>query len=145
MDTALFYPSRLNLSPQEALKMTEQVVEHAAIHGGCVTVNWHDRSIAPERLWTATYTRLIERLKQNGAWFATASQAVEWTRTRRAVSFEMTEDGRIRATLPSTSDATLPGLTLREHVGACGDFVDTVLTVGNDFVFTSESHSPAIG
>lgn len=144
MDTALFYPSRLNLSPREALKTINQVIDHAVVHGGCVTVNWHDRSIAPERLWTATYTRLIEGLKQNGAWFATASQAVEWARTRRAVSFEMTQDGHVRAMLPSASNARLPGLTLRKYVGACGEFVDTVLTLGNDFVLKSELHSPAI-
>jgi hypothetical protein len=144
MDTALFYPTRLNLSPREALNTINQVIDHAVVHGGCVTVNWHDRSIAPERLWTATYTRLIEGLKQYGAWFATASQAVEWARTRRAVSFEMTQDGRVRAMLPRTSDARLPGLTLRKYAGACGEFVDMALTLGDDFVLTSELHSPAI-
>lgn len=145
MDTALFYPSRLNLAPREALETINQIIDHAAVHGGCVTVNWHDRSIAPERLWTAVYERLIEGLKQNGAWFATASQAVDWARTRRAVGFEMMDDGRVRTMLPNTSDATLPGLTLRKYAGANGAFVDTVLRPGADLVLTLGSQPATVG
>src|SRR5262249_33701598 len=55
MDTALFYPSHLHLSPKNATSTINQIIANAVQHGGCVTVNWHDRSIAPERLWTGTY------------------------------------------------------------------------------------------
>jgi hypothetical protein len=143
MDTALFYPSRLHAGPREALKVTNAIIEHAAGHGGCVTVNWHDRSIAPERLWTATYEELIERLKHNGAWFATASRAIAWARSRRSVTFEMTEDG-IRTTVPDTSDPTLPRLTLRKYTGPTGAFSDAVLTPGEELVLNLNTCSPAI-
>ncbi len=51
MDTALFYPSYLGLSPQEARALLGRMVDNAVHFGGCLTINWHDRSLAPERLW----------------------------------------------------------------------------------------------
>jgi hypothetical protein len=115
MDTALFYPSRLHLSPKDAETRISQIIENAVQQGGCVTVNWHDRSIAPERLWTSTYVRVVKTLRAKGAWFATASQATAWFRMRRSVTFEMNSDGSVRITLPAGSDAGLPGLTLRKY------------------------------
>src|SRR3989441_13235624 len=55
MDTALFFPSHLNLSAKEAGKLVHAIIENAPQFGGVVTVNWHDRSIAPERLWDRFY------------------------------------------------------------------------------------------
>src|SRR5205823_13601053 len=80
MDTALFYPSYLNLTSEEASAHVGMIVEHAAQSGGCVTVNWHDRSIAPERLWGDFYSHTVEQLRSRGAWFATAGEAVAWFR-----------------------------------------------------------------
>ena len=87
MDTALFYPSHLNLSEAEAARRVRAIVEHAMQSGGCVTVNWHDRSIAPERLWGGFYTELMAELQRKGAWFATAEQAIAWFRRRRSAEF----------------------------------------------------------
>lgn len=83
MDTALFYPSHLNLRPAEAWQRVEAVVAQAARFGGCVTVNWHDRSLAPERLWGGFWRDLVEYLEAQGAWVTTAGQAVDWFRQRR--------------------------------------------------------------
>ena len=47
MDTALFYPSYRNLSPQQARMQLRQMVDNAVHFGGTLTINWHDRSIAP--------------------------------------------------------------------------------------------------
>ncbi|MCC6367107.1 MAG: hypothetical protein IT165_26615 [Bryobacterales bacterium] len=88
MDTALFYPAYLNLSPQDARKRIGTILDNAVQFGGCVTVNWHDRSIAPERLWGAFYRQLIQELLDRGAWFATAAQTVSWFRARRSVTFQ---------------------------------------------------------
>ena len=91
MDTSLFYPGRMHLTAVEAKERVDAIVANAVEFGGTVTVNWHDRSIAPERLWGDFYVDLIEDLKNRGAWFATASQAVAWFRKRRAASFENAE------------------------------------------------------
>ncbi len=87
MDTALFYPNHLNLSVEGAKKLIDVVIDNAARYGGCLTVNWHDRSTAPERLWTQSYRGLLEDLKTRGAWFATVGQAVAWFRKRRSAGF----------------------------------------------------------
>lgn len=88
MDTALFYPSHLGLSSKDGVKLLSQLLDEADQFGGCFTVNWHDRSLAPERNWANCYWELIEQLKQRKVWFATAQQATDWFRKRRSVSFE---------------------------------------------------------
>ena len=112
MDTALFYPAYLHLSPKDAEVRINRVIDTAVQYGGCVTVNWHDRSIAPERLWTETYVNLVNELSQKGAWFATAAQAVAWFRMRRSVMFDTDAHGAVRIIL-SGRDESLRELTLR--------------------------------
>jgi hypothetical protein len=117
MDTALFYPSYLNLSPAQAAEKIGPLVEFAARSGGAFVVNWHDRSIAPERLWDGSYTELISACKESGAWFATAGQAVEWFRQRREVTFEGHAQGtKIRTA--TSGGKNLPGLRVRVHTSA---------------------------
>jgi hypothetical protein len=127
MDTALFYPSHLHLSPEDAQSRINDIIENAVRLGGCVTVNWHDRSIAPERLWTGTYVTLVKELRDKGAWFATASQATAWFRMRRSATFAMNSDGGLRTTLPASSDGRLPALTLRKYRGTSGEPIDVAL------------------
>ncbi len=114
MDTAMFYPDYLNLSPNDARALLSEVVENAARYGGCLTINWHDRSLAPERQWSAPYRELIQNLRLRGAWFATASQATSWFRKRRSVGFMA--DGSVRESVPLTErNDHVPGLRLRAH------------------------------
>ena len=117
MDTALFFPGHLNLSAAQARKRVDRIIDNAALFGGCVTVNWHDRSIAPERLWGDFYIGLIEKLKGEGAWFPTAAQAVSWFRKRRSVVFEnvVTQAGILRVTLAVDVTRDLPDLELRVY------------------------------
>lgn len=117
MDTALFYLSYLGLSPQEASERLGQIVDHTVQYGGCVTINWHDRSLAPERLWGDCYRRLIADLKTRGAWFTTAGEAVAWFRKRRSMVFEgdAAEPGGVRARVASRHNDSIPGLLLRVH------------------------------
>jgi hypothetical protein len=116
MDTALFYPAHLGLSTQEAMVVIDRLINNAARFGGCLTVNWHDRSMFPERLWGKCYCGLIEDLKTRGAWFATAGQAVRWFRKRRAAVFEADpiEPDGLRAKVPSSWD-DLPPLQVRTY------------------------------
>jgi len=117
MDTALFFPSHLNLGAIEAGKLVSAVIENAHRFGGVVTVNWHDRSIAPERLWDRFYVDLVDELRSRGPWFATARQAVSWFRRRRSVVFERSGQDRevIRAKVCLDSDDEVPALRLRLH------------------------------
>jgi len=117
MDTALFYPSHLHLSRTNASMKVRTIIDSASRHGGCVTVNWHDRSIAPERLWTDTYVALIEEMGKRGAWFATASQATSWFRRRRSIWFERAANGTMEVILPPCGDEDLPPLVARTHNG----------------------------
>jgi len=112
MDTALFYPSYLNLSDKQAESVIEPLLDNAVRFGGVLTVNWHDRSLAPERLWGEFYQKLIRQMQKRNAWFATAAQAVAWFRKRRAAQFEMTPAGTVKVTLPADSDEKLPALRI---------------------------------
>lgn len=95
MDTALFYPRRLDLARDEALDECRPILAHARRTGGTVVVNWHDRSLAPERLWGRAYNELLDEFERSAPWFATATEAVEWFRWRRSVTFTCEPDGAI--------------------------------------------------
>lgn len=112
MDTALFFPDRMHLSRREALDRVLGIIAHALEFGGVVTVNWHDRSIGPERCWDAFYVDLVQELKNHGAWVATASQTVAWFRKRRAA---VLESGRLQASGNGELDDCLPALQLLHH------------------------------
>jgi peptidoglycan/xylan/chitin deacetylase (PgdA/CDA1 family) len=128
MDTALFYPSYLNLSPKQAEKIVGELIQNSVQFGGVLTINWHDRSIAPERLWDDFYIKLLENLKAEGAWFPTASQAVAWFKKRRAATFEKI-DGAVKIKLPARGGENLPELRLRIFKSAetAGKFTDAIL------------------
>lgn len=117
MDTALFYPAYLDLSAADAGALLGRMADNAVQFGGCLTINWHDRSIAPERLWDESYRELLRDLRRRDAWFATAGQVVSWFRKRRSAVFEMdpTEPGSVRARLTVAPGDNLPALRLRIH------------------------------
>lgn len=117
MDTAMFYPSYMNLSTGEAEAVVRALVQNATRYGGVLTVNWHDRSIAPERLWGDIYVRVLDDLKREGAWFSTAAQAVSWFRKRRSASIEgiMDENGVFKIKASVAPDKSSPGLRIRVH------------------------------
>ncbi|MGH7941984.1 MAG: hypothetical protein ACREE6_00935 [Limisphaerales bacterium] len=114
MDTALFYPNYLNLTPERAHEAIRPLIENAMHFGGALTVNWHDRSIAPERLWDGPYQELLEQLRARGACFLTAGRAVSWFRKRRAAVFERTSD-TIKVRIPADGRPRLPGLRVRTY------------------------------
>ena len=127
MDTALFFPGYLHLSAAEARKRVGQIVDNAVQFGGSLTVNWHDRSIAPERLWGDFYVDLVTDLKARGAWLTTAGHAVAWFRKRRAAVFENVswETGALHVKMAVGTGDDLPGLQLRVHDGLeqCQNFL----------------------
>ena len=84
-DTALFYPDRMGLDESEAFEYVSRVIDDAVAHGGVITINWHHRSIAPERLWDGFYLRILDELKRRGGCFVCASDAINWFQVRRGV------------------------------------------------------------
>ena len=117
MDTALFFPELQNLNEGDAWEVIGRFINNMSRFGGALTINWHDRSIAPERLWDRFYLKLLRELKGRGVWFATAEQAVSWFRKRRLAAVEATlvKDGRIRIKASVPPDSKLPGLRVRMH------------------------------
>ena len=129
MDTALFYPSHMNLSDEQAEAAMRPLIENAMRFGGVLTVNWHDRSLAPERLWVAPYRNLLEDLKSRGVWFATAREAVSWFKKRRSTRIDdIAYNGNtVRARVSiNNDDNSLPALNLRVHTPGRRDraFID---------------------
>jgi peptidoglycan/xylan/chitin deacetylase (PgdA/CDA1 family) len=114
MDTALLFPAHMNLSQSQAKEKIDALIANAKRFGGVLTINWHDRSIAPERLWHRLYSELLVELKRSGAWFATGSEAVAWFNKRRAFTFEQTKSSAATLSMDQSSDP-LPGLTITEH------------------------------
>jgi hypothetical protein len=115
MDTALFYPAYLNLTETEAWEFLTPFFDNAMRFGGAFTVNWHDRSIAPERLWGDFYVRMLNELSARGAWFCTAGQAVSWFRKRRSAVFETISDigDELHVRVRAEEADSLPRLRLR--------------------------------
>jgi hypothetical protein len=116
MDSALLFPDRMNLSTDQASALCRTIVENAVGLGGTLVVNWHDRSLAPERLWNRCYQSVLSDIKSSGrAWYATASQAVDWYRWRRSIQF--TRRGHSLAVSMSASrrDPSLPAAVLRTY------------------------------
>jgi hypothetical protein len=107
-DTAMFYPSRMNLSETRALDSCKQLLKIAKAFGGVVTVNWHTRSLSPERLWGGFYEALLNEMRRFRVWFGTAQEIVMWFRNRRAVCFEQVqfaENGlRLKLTGPARDE-----------------------------------------
>ena len=118
MDTALFYPSYMNLSDEQAGAAMLPLVENTTRFGGVLTINWHDRSLGPERLWGDTYVTLLGDLRARTPWFATAAQAISWFRKRRSAVIEsvILEGDSVRVKISVDEDkSNLPGLRLRVH------------------------------
>ena len=88
MDTALFYPDRMNLNFREGLMAIMRLTRNIRDLGGVMTVNWHHRSIAPERLWGCVYRDALFYFRSEGGKFATAGNVVKWFRKRRSIVFD---------------------------------------------------------
>lgn len=129
-DTALFYPDRMNLSEAKAMDCCRHLIRQVVRFGGVLTVNWHTRSLSPERLWGDFYKRFLKEMQEFRVWFATAAQAVNWFRTRRALRFEQvqfSEDGLQFGLQLKTAAPVLdsqPAFVLRVYQPSTPGFVD---------------------
>jgi hypothetical protein len=116
-DTALFYPRRLGLTDAQAWKLCEAMLDEAARSGGVLTVSWHERSLAPERLWGTFYVQLLQQLRARGAWFGSGHQVVQWFRARRCLRWQACEfsGSTLRLSLDYQAAVMEPHMVLRVH------------------------------
>jgi len=100
-DSALFYSDRMMLSENDALKACRDLITSAYQFGGVLTINWHTRSLSPERLWGDFYASLLHEIQAYRVHFGTARETVDWFRQRRALKFNHVEftDECVRVTL----------------------------------------------
>jgi hypothetical protein len=77
----------MNLSEPEAFSLCRKVIADFVRFGGVFTVNWHDRSLAPERNWDQFYDALLNELRHEDPWFTQAQTAVKWFQQRRTIEF----------------------------------------------------------
>ncbi|PYK23898.1 MAG: hypothetical protein DME59_15520 [Verrucomicrobia bacterium] len=139
MDTALFYPSYMNLSENQAAAAMLPLIENAVRFGGVLAVNWHDRSLGPERLWDDAYRKLLNQISSKAAWFATASEAVSWFKMRRLARIEnvVREGDIVRARVSvSERDPNLPAMTLRLHCSS-SKYIDVCITDATEVQFSA--------
>lgn len=114
-DSAMFYADRMMLSEDEAMRGCQEVMDCLAASGGALTINWHTRSLSPERLWGEFYTQLLERAGKRRVWFGRAQDVVGWFGSRRALRFEAVQfdEHGVRVELSSSSAPPTPSLGLR--------------------------------
>jgi hypothetical protein len=116
-DSAMFYSDRMMLSETEALNACRDLIHSMSSLGGVLTVNWHTRSLSPERLWGDFYARLLKEIQTRRVWFGTAHEIVEWFRKRRALRFDSVEfgDAGVRVALSGLDRGPKSSFALRIH------------------------------
>jgi hypothetical protein len=116
-DSAMFYSDRMMLSETEALNACKELIHSMSLSGGALTVNWHTRSLSPERLWGDFYARLLKEIQTHRVWFGTAHEIVGWFRKRRALRFDSVdfEENGVRVALSSPYPRSESSFTVRIH------------------------------
>ena len=104
-DTAMLYPGQMGVSEPQAIALCNGLLEKFESYGGAFTVNWHDRSLAPERNWDSAYLALLGQLRERKTWFAAAGDAVAWFEKRRDSRFD-----------PASSSGCIPRVRMRKEV-----------------------------
>lgn len=130
-DTTLFYPDRMALSEKEAFNLCGKLINNASVYGGVLTINWHQRSLGPERLWGDFYLRFLGELQVERPWFASAGQAVEWFRKRRTVIFDEVQftGNKLRLRLGTDKIDINPPLLIRVYRPAKQKLVKNDLSI----------------
>ncbi len=144
-DTAMFYSCHMGLREEEALALLRRRIADVIQYGGAFTINWHHRSIGPERLWGEVYISMLEELRESGAWFGTATQIAKWFQKRRMVSFKKISHNAdaIHVELESPHDSEQPDLILRLHTAASGSDHAIDMSFSGNFVIDMPLRSPS--
>jgi hypothetical protein len=90
-DTALFYSGRMGVGEDNAFQLCKAIISNVSLFGGALVINWHDRSLEPERQWDGFYHKLLDEIQSSQVWFGTGSEVVRWFQERRNVTFSRVE------------------------------------------------------
>ena len=113
-DTAMFYSKRMNLTIKEAENITWKIISSIFNFGGVLVVNWHGRSIAPERNWLSFYVRLLEMIQSSKVWFASGTEAAQWFNKRRRITYKYYIDisGSKKIRIESLDDSSIKTMSI---------------------------------
>jgi peptidoglycan/xylan/chitin deacetylase (PgdA/CDA1 family) len=117
MDTTLFYKKRMGVTESKAYKMIKKLINQSKKFGGVLTINWHTRSLNPERNWDDFYLALLDLLKSENVWFASAGQAVRWFELRRKIEFKKVsfQDDMVNIQFQNENYDNTPAFQVRIH------------------------------
>jgi peptidoglycan/xylan/chitin deacetylase (PgdA/CDA1 family) len=76
-DGALLRADNLDLSPDSAFRFCRKIIERAAAVRGVVSLLWHPENILKPGYFEL-YCRLLDLLKEMGAWGTSARQIADW-------------------------------------------------------------------
>ncbi len=113
-DSALFNRGRMNVSDYDAIKLCDQILECVNKYKGVLTVLWHQRSLAPERLWGDFYSDLIKKIAEKNAWFATGNDVISWFKKRRSARFKL--NGEINSIKSLDKHDNTPPIFVRNYL-----------------------------
>jgi hypothetical protein len=116
-DTTMLYPGRMGVSEPQAIALCGELLGEFRRYGGAFTINWHDRSLAPERNWDSAYLAILGTLREGKTWFAAAGEAVSWFEKRRACRFDRVASYGCfpRVRMRKEDEEKGPALTIRVH------------------------------
>jgi len=117
MDTALFNRNRMGLQPEKGMRVITELTDKVAFYGGAFTINWHTRSLSPERNWDDFYKSLIDLLRKQNVWFACARDVVDWYTMRRKAVFRKIsfKKGSVELAVDISGNHDLPRLQIRHY------------------------------
>ena len=142
MDTAMFLPGHMNLSENQAMEQVNKVVAAVKRYGGILIINWHERSLGPERFWDDFYMSMLVNLKKHNAWFGTGTQIIRWFEKRRSCTFNCANftNGQSKISISSYGDSEGPDLVMRIHKPLSGISTESSKDRGEhiDITFSGE-------
>jgi hypothetical protein len=143
MDTTLFYRGRMGLSEPEALRLCRRLMDDMNAYGGVFTINWHTRSLSPERNWDEFYIELLKILKTKNVWFATAGQAVNWFKKRRSFHFNDVRflQNKVQIKLCSNNETIM---SLKDTKDTENNFPSPTFSKVGMEGFSEQNNSPAL-
>ncbi|HTW78146.1 MAG TPA: hypothetical protein VME23_01255 [Terracidiphilus sp.] len=135
-DSAMFYGGRMNLSEADALRTAGDIIQNMASAGGALTINWHTRSLSPERLWGEAYATLLGQIRKHRVWFGTAEDVVAWFRARRALRFDSLhiDEHCVGVTITGSSGPVQPRFTVRIYDPRAENVCDTAKSPGSRWI-----------
>jgi hypothetical protein len=117
-DTALLGANLTKQAEAKAWNLCHRLIKNASLCGGVLTLLWHLRSLAPERLFGNFYRDLLKHLKAHKACFLNAGKIVQWFEFRRSVRFKACrlDKEELQLTLERAGPVRYPHLLLRVHI-----------------------------